>query len=293
MERLAAYLRQERKLRGYDVRTLVGKSGVTNAQISRIENGKSQISMEALVRLSFGLGVEFTDVLMDLVKTDGEDEKYVGTFHSCLDYEKSKNSLKKTSEETPGASEIYALLRCYRNQFQKAEGILKDGLQVIKSHTALENIALLPYPQEFNSLDTVHAHHGVITLSDLAQAIRVERQKDGRSQRQYASDNLSYSTIGRIERGFLGRLLFSQILELDAGLECGGRLLAYAWNAEEYKAGIAISKAKSDWDWRAGWDPKEKSVADAFITICRWRSVLDGDHTWWQETMQILDAYRE
>ena len=74
MERLAAYLRQERKLRGYDVRTLVGKSGVTNAQISRIENGKSQISMEALVRLSFGLGVEFTDVLMDLVKTDGDDE---------------------------------------------------------------------------------------------------------------------------------------------------------------------------------------------------------------------------
>ncbi|MEI7849772.1 MAG: helix-turn-helix transcriptional regulator [Chloroflexota bacterium] len=301
MERLATYLRQQRQLCRYDVRTLVSKSGVTNAQISRIENGKSQITVEALVRLSFGLGIRLEDVLLELQKG--------GIFQdaSCLNYLMIRNTEIPSRDFIPTAMDICTFIQLFRERPQEVEANLIDGLLEIYRNPnppgsdemveiqidhAIHGSTAIPYPPQPYLLDTIYAAGGVITIQDVTQSIRYARLQDGKSLRSHANERISFSTIARIEKGAADRLLLSQILELDSIFERQGSWLAHAWEAEEYETGIAISKAVSNWNWLDGWEHTEKAAVDTLISICRWHQAQGIDHRWGQTLKQVLENFQ-
>ena len=67
MEKLSNWLRDQRIQSQLDVRELSSKSFVTTAQISRIENNLSGITINTLVGLGYGLDFGLNEVLSETI----------------------------------------------------------------------------------------------------------------------------------------------------------------------------------------------------------------------------------
>nr|WP_019534966.1 helix-turn-helix transcriptional regulator [Paenibacillus ginsengihumi] len=75
-------LRDMRKMKGFTIRELADRSGVSAAYISQLENGNRGVpSPDVLMKLSEGLNIPYTELMQIagyLEKPDGEkDENYV------------------------------------------------------------------------------------------------------------------------------------------------------------------------------------------------------------------------
>jgi transcriptional regulator with XRE-family HTH domain len=62
----ASWLRSERLQRNLDIRDLASLSNLSTAQISRIETGKSVVSLKSMIRLTYGLGMDLREVTSKL-----------------------------------------------------------------------------------------------------------------------------------------------------------------------------------------------------------------------------------
>jgi transcriptional regulator with XRE-family HTH domain len=57
-QKIGAWLKKNKEAQNLDNLSLTKLSGVANSQISRIENGRSSVTSQALVRLCYGLRIE-------------------------------------------------------------------------------------------------------------------------------------------------------------------------------------------------------------------------------------------
>ncbi|MCJ7483730.1 MAG: helix-turn-helix transcriptional regulator, partial [Thermodesulfovibrionales bacterium] len=63
--KLNDWIREQRKKKNFTVTQLADRAGISHAQVSRIENNKSKISLVTLVRLFYALDIPFLSIFDD------------------------------------------------------------------------------------------------------------------------------------------------------------------------------------------------------------------------------------
>jgi transcriptional regulator with XRE-family HTH domain len=310
MEKLAGWLKAKRLKSNYDVRELSLQSCITTAQISRIENNKSGITLNALVGLGYGLDFELPEVLKQL--NIRSDPKLLNT------KVKRDNALP-----IPQIGDAYAMWLFYRDEPQKAKALMYDGyhqaqipvgsgntVEMQKSFDVVwealqessDESSALPYPPEIelDHFRKIHSHGGAITHRDLGVSLAMMRMENDLSQRELAEKTkISHSVISRLERGYIDRVFLDYIFTLDKVLALKGELIAFAWAAGEYQSGISLLKYLNEKNLAqrklnyTNWDLGTKAWVDTFIAICRWHHVRNLPPTWWMTVQREIAFFKK
>ena len=117
MEKLTNWLKNRRIKSKLDVRELSLLSFVSTSQISRIENNISDITVNTLVGLGYGLDFGLNEVLNEL-----KISPY---------FPRTKNK-KQSSALIPKIEDAYAIWLLFRDEPQKAKGLMYDGYRQIE-----------------------------------------------------------------------------------------------------------------------------------------------------------------
>jgi transcriptional regulator with XRE-family HTH domain len=309
MEKLSIWLRDKRASQKMDVRELSLVSQVTTAQISRIENQISSITVNALIRLAYGLDFEIKDVL----KTVGIPLKY-----SLL---RKTNIKKRADVPIPSIEEAYAIWQFYRDEPQKAKALIYDGYSMVELKLGRLSKEELPFAFDaaWKALQTNSFDHnplefppeieyghfaeivsckGVVTKRDFGTFVEKRRMELGLSQKDLEGESgVSQGVISRLENGMIDRLLFENILNLDKVLDMHGELVLLAWHTGEYESGVSLLRYKNKADFKdrkivyQEWESEAKAWADAFVAISRWHYTMSIQSHWWAEVQGAISFY--
>lgn len=307
MEKLSAWLKDKRVKSKLDVRELSLQSFVATSQISRIENNLSDIMINTLVGLGYGLDFGLNEVLNEL-KTS--------TYFPKLKNKKQSGAL------IPKIEDAYSIWLLFRDEAQKAKGLMYDGYYQIQNTVGDENASKapqsfdavwealqadsdlfvpLPSPTDLglSHFTEIYSRGGAITNSDLGICLAQKRLEMGLSQRELAKETeISHSVISRLESGSIERVHFEYAIRIDKALKMDGELLALAWESGEYESGISLLKyinEKSVMRQKlhyTEWELTAKAWADAFITICRWHYVKKISPLWWNTVQREITFYK-
>ncbi len=298
MRILGAWIRSERLHKRMDIKDLSSKVGLTSAQISRIETLNSDITVNSIVRIAYGLNLTLIDVMAEL--------ELLAFFPRLRG-----TGLTDANKDIATMQDIEAFLGFYRSEPREAKDQLIDAYRIIREnkpnqqeeklaeyHTAdiiwqatqahSQKYLPLPYPREVKEelIEEIYISGGVITIRDFAAYIMACRLSSGQSLTKLAKQiDISHHAVGRLERGELERISFTEIIALDKVLELDGRLIAICWVAGEFQAGITRIRALeiSDATLTSVWNPEELAFADTLITITRWNSVLSVNPGWFEK----------
>ncbi len=307
MEKLTTWLKNKRIKNKLDVRELSLQSFVATSQISRIENNLSNITINTLVGMGYGLDFGLNDVLNEL---------------KISPYSPKLKNKKQPSVFIPKIEDAYSVWLLFRDEAQKAKGLMYDGYYQIQNTMGDENaneesqsfdrvwealqadsdvFAPLPYPTglDLSHFAEIYSRGGAITNSDLGICLAQKRLELGLSQRELAKKTeISHSVISRLESGSIERVYFEYAIRIDKALKMDGQLLALAWESGEYESGISLLKyinEKSVAQQKlhyTEWEQTAKAWADAFIAICRWHYVKDISQDWWMGVQREIAFYK-
>ncbi|NMC34879.1 MAG: XRE family transcriptional regulator [Veillonellaceae bacterium] len=308
MDKLGTWIRSVRLEKGLEIKDLSYESGLTSAQISRIETLNSDVTVNSIVRIAYGLNIEIKDVLAELE---------IRAFFPCL---LNTGQQGKTSDIVT-IQDVEAFLRFYRSEPRQAKDELINAYHVIRENNrdqqeeklsefdtadivweatqALSKKYLpIPYPKGMKeeTIEEIYRAGGVITIRDLAAYVMACRRSSGLSLRKMAEfTEVSYNAIARLERGELERISFTEITALEKALKLDGTLIAICWAAGEFQTGISRVKVLTDQSPLpvSGWDVEELAFADTLITIVRWNTQLSINRDWIIELKRILSFYAE
>ncbi|GAB1472100.1 hypothetical protein MASR2M66_29780 [Chloroflexota bacterium] len=309
MEKLSFWLREKRLSQKMDVRELSLASEVTTAQISRIENKISGITVNTLIRLSYGLDFEIKDVL----KVIGIPLKHILFRGATME--------KNADKPIPRIEDAYAIWQYYRDEPQKAKALMYDGYGMVElqlgslskdelplafdtAWKALQtngfdhNPLKSPLEMEYGHFAEIVACGGVVTKRDIGVFVEKRRMELGFSQKALEEGSgVSQSVISRLENGMIDRLLFENILSLDKTLAMHGELIVLAWIAGEYESGVSLLKYKNKAEYRdrkilyQEWESEAKVWADALVTISRWHYTMSIQSHWWAKVQDAINFY--
>lgn len=142
MEKITKWLKNRRIKSNLDVRELAGLSFVSISQISRIENNISDITVNALVGLGYGLDFGLDEVLGEL---------------KIFPYFPRTKNRKQSSALIPKTEDAYAIWLLFRDEPQKAKGLMYDGYRQVEVTVANENTNEVP--QSFDTVwEAIQAH---------------------------------------------------------------------------------------------------------------------------------------
>jgi transcriptional regulator with XRE-family HTH domain len=308
MEKLTTLLKNKRIKSKLDVRELSLQSFVATSQISRIENNLSDITVSTLVGLGYGLDFGLNDVLNEL-----KISPY---------FPKLKNK-KQPSALIPKVEDAYSIWLLFRDEAQKAKGLMYDRYYQVQNTMEGKNVneepqsfdsvwealqadsdvfAPLPYPTglDLSHFAEIYSLGGAITNSDFGICLAQKRPELDLSQRELAKKTeISHSVISRLESGSIERVHFEYAIRIDKALNMDGKLLALAWESGEYESGISLLKyinEKSAVQQKlhyTEWEQTAKAWADAFITICRWHYVKEISPLWWDTIQWEIAFYKK
>ena len=308
MDKLGTWIRSVRLEKGLEIKDLSYESGLTSAQISRIETLNSDVTVNSIVRIAYGLNIELKDVLAEL--------EVRAFFPRLLD-----TGQQDKSSDIVTIQDVEAFLRFYRSEPRRAKDELINAYHVIRENNQDQQEAKLsefdtadiiweatqalskkylpiPYPKGMKeeTIEEIYKAGGVITIRDLAAYVMACRRSSGQSLRKLAEyTDVSYNAIARLERGELERISFTEIISLDRALKLDGRLIAICWAAGEFQTGISRVKAVQDRNNfpNSGWDPEEYAFVDTLISVMRWNQVISLNKEWWSELKRVLSFYSE
>jgi transcriptional regulator with XRE-family HTH domain len=286
-----SWLRSERLRRDLDIRDLAALSHLSTAQISRIETGKSILSLNSMIRLTSGLGV---------------DLKELASRFKLKAIIPRKNGMDWGSGLNVTAKDAWALWNYYREEPKKVKDIFIAAYDKIRQHEPnvlvelpraptkkivrkainppLKNTIPLFYPEKWSDeyILPVFRAGGLVTLRDLGTFVRDCRQKKGVSLRDTTSGlSISHQTLFRFEQGQIDRVSFAEVLELESVLEQEGILLGLAWRAGEFQTGILFRQLSRMHGTAEVWNDRVWIFSRVFITIVCWYMVMLPEETEW------------
>jgi transcriptional regulator with XRE-family HTH domain len=296
---LGAWLKKLRHARGLTLETLAAQTGVEASTLSRIENDRTQATLDTTVRLCEALGTTAVDLLQALqgrkaaprlpqgksrlasgaVLSMEDVDAFVAFFHAH-----PKDCLRALSD----------LL----NQVTKLQS--SQGVEPIERETprfspeAIERLlAISPlyrfelrYPSNLEAavILEIGRQGGVLTPTDVGIYLQQARRKkkvtlvglEGAVQ-------LSASVLSRLEGGSVDRVKLLEALTLDQALGEKGNLLMLYWSASKFSAKSAPASPKpGPLDvTQAGWTEQEYRLADTLILAGRWLQYLSPGNTSW------------
>jgi transcriptional regulator with XRE-family HTH domain len=308
MEKLTKWLKDRRIKSNLDVRELSRISFVSTSQISRIENNISDITVNTLVELGYGLDFGLNEVLSEL-----KISPY---------FPRIKNK-KQPGVLIPKIEDAYAIWLLFRDVPQKAKGLMYEGYRQIEVTAEDECISKpmqsfdavwnaiqahsnlfvpLPYPAglDSNHFANIYSRGGAFTNRDVGICLAQKRFEMGLSQRELTKKtDISNSVISRLESGYIERVHLEYAIRIDKVLHMDGELLALTWEAGEYESGISLMKhinEKNPTQQKLNfteWEQTAKAWADAFITICRWHYVKKISPLWWDAVQREIAFYKK
>lgn len=300
---LSSWFRSERVRRDLDIQDLATLSNLSAAQISRIENGRSEISLNSMIRLAYGLGLDLREVASRMeLEVYIPRKKGADLGEGWTVTAQDTRALLNLYRENPGQVKdtmIEAYDEIRRNNPDRVEQVHTDPrtAEIIwrATEATADELVPLPYPQGLTDehVQSIFLAGGLVTLRDLGAYVRCRRQKKGLSLRDAAAElSSSYLSLYRLESGEIDRISFLEILELERALALNGSLLGIAWRAGEYQTGILFSRLAGTHEPADSWDTREKAYMDAFIAINRWYMVLlPGESKWMDDMHRYLIFY--
>lgn len=256
-EQIINWLKHTREIKNLTLVELGKQSGLTHAQLSYIETGKSELTLFSLVRILNAFNYSFTSLYSENIinnqipipkiylQEDKEAFEYptfkigdVADFvHFAVYRKKAKQFLIPWLKH---------FVINHQGWTEKAVSTLLDEaltLLTIPPSDREENNLFkdLCYPMELgiNKLRQIYLSGGAMILKDPGTFIHNQRTLQGLSLRNLSEKvTLSHTSLARLEKGFSNRTLFSQVVNIDQALEAEGDLVAIAWRAAETYLGI-------------------------------------------------------
>ncbi len=255
------WLRENRKRRGMTLIELQAKTGVSNGQLSRLETGKSELTLFSAVRILHALDLSWSSLY-----TDGVIEGNIKALVPYNDIGAKSSNLRCPNFndvdaladsgliQTGKASEIIiGLIRLFLQKFDlrldKYEfehlsislyayigdiNITSDGLP-----NALKKITF-SYPMELdpNKLRGIYLDGGVLIMQDLSFYIKQLRKLKKLSLRgQAKAIDITHPALRALETRMNEKVKLIDIVNLDKNLDLNGELVLFSWRTAELYLG--------------------------------------------------------
>jgi transcriptional regulator with XRE-family HTH domain len=274
--KLNDWIREQRKMKDFTVTQLADKAGISHAQVSRIENNKSKISLVTLVRLLYALDVSYSSIFaqdeIDLPKLDILDNiRHMGK-HNVLDFPCINfNDIELLDSKYTALSDkikeiTILLLQKFTQKFgtQSDEKYLKPLSELYYRCLGLPPFGLanmvpgltspeMPssedfmYPPGFSEkLQWIYSSGGALIFLDLGMYVHHVRLSQNLSLRGLGKMvGISHQGIKILETQTAEKLIFEDLVKLDQVLEVEGNLINFAWRATEIYTGAFRAKSIS------------------------------------------------
>jgi transcriptional regulator with XRE-family HTH domain len=299
------WVQERRAERGLDVRTFAAQTGVDVGTISRIENARTQVTLNTAVQICEGIGASLTDLLEALLgkhfptleQQPPSEEKVMPTIrdaeaflayahrdqHACYSW---LAHLLNSVDTLDGIS--------IRNKRKRVEGLFVSE----DIHKLLHNPPFyrfeLQYPGELRAetIWNIYREGGLLTYTDIGASIKhIRREKQVTLARLEGSVKISASVLSNLESGSIERIRLIDVLTLDQQLAQEGKIIAMYWSVGRFHQKL-VCQQQQDGDTRRGEAVSQDEIEqDAklitmFTTICRWLQVVNGDTTSWIEELR-------
>ena len=256
IQSLVSWIKDARKRKGCTLTELGNRSGLTHSQLSRIENGVSDLTLFSLIRIFNAFNYSFTSLFSEnlfnskfplpSIFLDGKKESYQYPVLRLGDIE---NFVYFILYRKNARNFIAKWLKHYIENYtmwteEAISGLLDEAITLLtfpsddREGSMYENLC---YPMDIsiNKLRNIYLSGGGLIMRDVGAFIRNQRLEKNLSLRALSSKvNISHPWLSRLETGLTDRTLFSDILNLDQELEFEGDLVAFAWRAGELYLGI-------------------------------------------------------
>ena len=303
---LGVWLKQLRCERGLNLETLAAQTGVEASTISRIENERTQATLDTTVRLCEALGATAADLLQavqgrklapraplgksrlspNAVLLMADVDAFVAFFHV-----NPKRSCRLLSD----LLNQVAQLQSDNEVEQRKREILPFAPEDMERLLAISPLYRfeLQYPLHLEAamILEIGRQGGVLTPTDVGLYLQqVRRKKKVTLVGLEGAVQLSASVLSRLEGGSVDRVKLMDALTLDQELGEKGNLLILYWSASKFSAKSMHSSPKPGTPAlsRAGWTEQEGRLADALILACRWLQYLSPRSVSW-----LTDLRRE
>jgi transcriptional regulator with XRE-family HTH domain len=254
------WLRENRKRRGMKLVDLQEKTGLSHAQLSRLETGKSELTLFSAVRILHALELSWQALFTDDV-IEGDIKSLVPYTNvdkvsdlPCVNFNDVDALADSGLIQTGKASEIIVeLIRLFLQGFNLAVSneelknlsvslysfignIDKPSIEVPES---LKEVSFM-YPTEMDPirLRGIYLAGGVLIMQDLSFYIKQLRKSKNISLREQAKAiDMSHPALIALETRITDKVKFLDIINLDKSLELNGELILFSWRAAEFYMG--------------------------------------------------------
>jgi len=255
------WLREIRKLRGMTLVDLQAKTGLSHAQLSRLETGKSELTLFSAVRILHALNLSWSSLYSEGM-IEGNIKALVpytdlGAKSSnlqCVNFNDVDALADSGLIQTGKASEIIVgLIRLFlhkfdihldKNEFEHLSislyayigdiNITSDGLP-----NALKRISF-SYPMELDpkKLRGIYLDGGILIMQDLSFYIKQLRKSKKLSLRgQAKAIDITHPALKALETRMNEKVKLMDIVNLDKNLDLNGELVLFSWRTAELYLG--------------------------------------------------------
>jgi len=256
MQAIVDWIKKARKQKEFTLKILGERAGLTHAQLSRIENGVSALTLFSLIRIFYAYNYSFTSLFSEniidskfslpKIYSEGEKESYEYPVFNFGDIDSFVHFIlyRKNARDF--------IAKWLRHYIEKHTSWIDEAIAELLD----EAITLLTFPSEdrqgslyenlcypmdisVSKLRNNYLSGGVLLMKDIGAYIRNQRMAKNISLRALSSMvDLSHPGLSKLETEMSDRTLFSDILNLDRALGLGGELVALAWRAGELYLGV-------------------------------------------------------
>lgn len=283
------WLKEKRTERGEKLTEMSSLTGVDASSLSRIENGRTEATIETVIRICEGIDVDLSQLIADLVGRDvletlNQTQTDVELLSDVLRLEDLVQYLAFYERDfTSGCRLLAKFLQQTVNHERRAQPNPQGPVYTDKDIKRLlfpDPIyqVELAYPSDFDNMRVLRTYYsgGVLTLSDTGIYLRGRRNATHRTlESMKQASNRSASVLSRLEGGELGRIKLQTALSLNEELgQQNNEILGMFWAASQYQA------ATSGLIELEGKAIQRRQLGDLLITIARWLEVQQANLDW-------------
>ncbi|MBI9044602.1 MAG: XRE family transcriptional regulator [Anaerolineaceae bacterium] len=269
MENLGIWFREKRKSLSIGQENVAHFSNLSEAQVSRIESLKSELTLFSIVKLAYALNIDLNEIL-NILKIQSK----------LMEIKKNTNYIKNKYYDLD-LDDIEAFVSWSQSKPEAFSKFLHNSNKLILEKTLKsqnQNFHNLHYPTIIGSEFFVsqYINNCTLTIRDLGSYIRSLRKDKGITLSFLGEIvNVSHTTISRLERGDTERISFKDIVNIDKALELDGDLISISWEIAKFHTGVIRNKHfEIPESPPISWEPQELEYIDEISRIMRWIYIL-------------------
>jgi transcriptional regulator with XRE-family HTH domain len=299
-QKIGVWLKNVRQYRGVTLPQLAYLTGLSHAQLSRIETGSSAVTLFTLVRIFHAFSYTFTAIYDDLglgrlippVWKDGKVAADIDKY-PALTIADIENFVALHEKKPAFSSQLLLHLVDIKpvDAFYKRSDSISCDQTLIELFHRYVNWDYDEYPPvTLNNYRQIYLSGGCMMLKDLGGYIKECRLVQGLSLRQLAKDtNISHPGLIKFEQGVSNRVKLVDLIELDRALSLDGELLAVAWRVAELYTGVQSIKSglQRGSEPPTAWTDEQMRWIERLLLVSRLYQHYLPEHREW------LDVFRK